>query len=146
VDRADLIAAVPTLRQKLGDRAILRAFHFLAENERVATQTEALRRGDLDTFFANVLASGRSSFCYLQNVFTTKNVAEQGVSLALCLADNFLCTKAAAWRVHGDGFAGTIQAFVRTEDVEAFRTYMDAALGEGHCMVLRIRPVGAVKI
>ena len=146
VDRKDLIAAVPALRQKLGDRAILRAFHFLAENERVAIQTEALRQGDLDTFFANVLASGRSSFCYLQNVFTTKNVTEQGVSLALCLADQFLSAKRAAWRVHGGGFAGTIQAFVPTEDVEAFRTYMDAALGEGHCLVLRVRPVGAVKI
>ena len=146
VDRNDLIAAVPALRKKLGDRALLRAFHFLAENERVALQTQALREGDLDTFFANVLASGRSSFCYLQNVFTTKNVSEQGVSLALCLADNYLNTKAAAWRVHGGGFAGTIQAFVPAEEVEGFRAYMDAALGEGHCMVLRIRPVGAVKI
>ena len=146
VDRNDLIAAVPALRKKLGDRAILRAFHFLAENERVALQTQALREGDLDTFFANVLASGRSSFCYLQNVFTTKNISEQGVSLALCLADNYLNTKAAAWRVHGGGFAGTIQAFVPAEEVESFRAYMDAALGEGHCMVLRIRPVGAVKI
>ena len=146
VDRNDLIAAVPALRKKLGDRALLRAFHFLAENERVALQTQALREGDLDTFFAKVLASGRSSFCYLQNVFTTKNVSEQGVSLALCLADNYLNTKAAAWRVHGGGFAGTIQAFVPAEEVEGFRAYMDAALGEGHCMVLRIRPVGAVKI
>ena len=146
VDRNDLIAAVPALRKKLGDRALLRAFHFLAENERVALQTQALREGDLDTFFANVLASGHSSFCYLQNVFTTKNISEQGVSLALCLADNYLNTKAAAWRVHGGGFAGTIQAFVPAEEVEGFRAYMDAALGEGHCMVLRIRPVGAVKI
>ena len=146
VDVKDLIAAVPALRRELGDRAVLRAFHFLAENDRVAMQTKALKAGDLETFFANVLASGRSSFCYLQNVFTTKNVAEQGVSLSLCLAEQYLADKAAAWRVHGGGFAGTIQAFVPSEHVEGFRAYMDAVLGEGHCMVLRIRPVGAVKI
>ena len=141
-----LYAAIPALREKLGDRAILRAFHFLQENERVAIQTKALQSGDLDTFFANVIASGRSSFCYLQNVYTTKNVSEQGLSLALCLAERFLADKKAAWRVHGGGFAGTIQAFVPSEHVDAFRAYMDRALGEGRCMVLRIRPVGAVKI
>ena len=106
----------------------------------------ALKSGDLDLFFENVIASGRSSFCYLQNVFTTKNVNEQGVSLALCMAERLLAGKKAAWRVHGGGFAGTIQAFVPAEAVEDFRRGMDAVLGEGRCMVLRIRPVGAVKI
>ena len=93
-----------------------------------------------------MISSGRSSFCYLQNVYTSKNLREQGLSLALCLADQALKGKKAAWRVHGGGFAGTIQAFVPTDAVEDFRKTMDAAFGEGRCMVLRIRPVGAVKI
>ena len=145
-DEAEVIAAIPALREKLGDRAIMRALHFFEENRRVAKQKEALLAGDLDAFFENVIASGRSSFCYLQNVFTTKNVNEQGVSLALCMAEKLLTGKKAAWRVHGGGFAGTIQAFVPSDYVEEFRLGMDAVLGEGRCMVLRIRPVGAVKI
>ncbi|MBE6632798.1 MAG: galactokinase [Ruminococcaceae bacterium] len=145
-DEAEVIAAIPTLREKLGDRAILRALHFFAENRRVALQKDALNRGNVQAFFENVIASGRSSFCYLQNVYTTKNVAEQGLSLALCLAERLLTDKTAAWRVHGGGFAGTVQAFVPSAFVEDFRAAMDAAFGEGRCMVLRIRPVGAVKI
>ena len=146
VDENELIAKIPSLRETLGDRAIMRALHFFAENRRVALQKQALTAGDLDKFFENVIASGRSSFCYLQNVYTSKNLTEQGLSLALCLAERVLGDKKAAWRVHGGGFAGTIQAFVPTADVETFRTTMDAAFGEGRCMVLRIRPVGAVKI
>ncbi len=146
VSEQELIAAIPQLRKTVGDRAILRALHFAEENRRVAAQKKALTAGDLDGFFAGVIASGRSSFCYLQNVYTAKNLSEQGLSLALCLADRALAGKKAAWRVHGGGFAGTIQAFVPTEEVENFRSVMDAAFGEGRCMVLRIRPVGAVKI
>lgn len=137
---------IPALREKLGDRAILRAFHFLNENERVANQTAALKSGDLDAFFDGVKASGRSSFCYLQNVYTTKNVSEQGLSLALCLAEGYLADKKAAWRVHGGGFAGTIQAFVPASDAEGFRTIMDEAFGEGACIILRVRPRGAIKV
>jgi galactokinase len=146
VREEDVIASVPLLREKFGDRAVLRALHFYAENRRVALQKAALTSGDVDTFFANVIASGRSSFCYLQNVYTTKNVSEQGLSLALCLSERLLCDKKAAWRVHGGGFAGTIQAFVPSDFVNDYRKAMDAALGEGRCMVLRIRPVGAVRI
>ena len=145
-DENAVLAAIPALREKVGDRAILRALHFFAENRRVAAQKAALKAGDLDTFLANVIASGRSSFCYLQNVYTTKNVSEQGLSLALCLAERVLSGKRAAWRVHGGGFAGTIQAFVPTEDVAEFRAVMDAAFGEGRCMVLRVRPEGALRI
>ena len=146
VREENVIASVPLLREKFGDRAVLRALHFYAENRRVALQKAALTSGDIDTFFANVIASGRSSFCYLQNVYTTKNVSEQGLSLALCLSERLLCDKKAAWRVHGGGFAGTIQAFVPSDFVNDYRKAMDAALGEGRCMVLRIRPVGAVRI
>lgn len=146
VDEQAVIDAIPALREQVGDRAVLRALHFFAENRRVAAQKAALMNGDLDTFFENVIASGRSSFCYLQNVYTTKNVTEQGLSLALCLAERVLSDKRAAWRVHGGGFAGTIQAFVPTEDVEMFRAVMDAAFGEGRCMVLRVRPEGALRV
>ncbi|MBE6577233.1 MAG: galactokinase [Ruminococcaceae bacterium] len=146
VDKAELIREIPALRAKVGDRAILRAMHFLAENERVASQKSALLAKDLDAFFAQVLASGRSSFCYLQNVYTTKNLTEQGLSLALCLAEGYLSGNKAAWRVHGGGFAGTTQAYVPTELVEGYRALMDGVFGEGACIVLRIRPVGAVKV
>ena len=142
----DVVASMPILRAQYSDRAILRALHFFAENRRVAEQTEALAKGDLEGFFANVIASGRSSYCYLQNVYTTKNVSEQGLSVALCLSERLLSGKKAAWRVHGGGFAGTVQAFVPTLDVSAYREVMDAAFGSGACMVLRIRPVGAIKL
>ncbi len=145
-DEDAVIAAIPALREKLGDRAILRALHFFNENKRVEAQKNALIRGDIETFFENVKASGRSSFCYLQNVYTTKNVGEQGLSLALCLAEKVLSGKSAAWRVHGGGFAGTIQAFVKTEDVAALKSVMDACFGKGACMVLNIRPVGAARV
>lgn len=146
VPEEDVIREIPVLREKVGDRAILRALHFYAENNRVAVQKQALLDGDLDCFFAGVLSSGRSSFCYLQNVYTTKNVREQGLSLALCLAERYLSGKRAAWRVHGGGFAGTVQAFVPADEVEGFRRMMDGAFGEGACLVLRIRPEGAVRI
>jgi len=146
VEECAVINAFPALREKVGDRAIMRALHFYSENKRVDAQKKALLSGDLDTFFENVKASGRSSFCYLQNVYTTKNVSEQGLSLALCLAEGFLSSKRAAWRVHGGGFAGTIQAFVRSEDVSEFKAIMDSAFGDGACMVLNIRPVGAARV
>ena len=145
-DEETVIAAIPALREKYGDRAIMRALHFFAENKRVAKQKAALESGDLDAFFENVKASGRSSFCYLQNVYTTKNLTEQGLSLALCLAERILSGKKAAWRVHGGGFAGTIQAFVPTETVPEYKAAMDACFGEGACIVLGIRPVGATRI
>ena len=146
VDEAEVIDNVADLREKLGDRAIMRALHFFEENKRVGMQKAALESGNLDAFFENVKASGRSSFCYLQNVYTNKNVSEQGLSLALCLAERILKDKKAAWRVHGGGFAGTIQAFVPSETVAEFKNTMDSCFGEGACIVLNVRPVGATKI
>ncbi len=153
----EVIAAIPALREKVGDRAILRALHFLAENRRVAAQKQALqaaigteepREFDacLRTFFACVRESGRSSYCYLQNVYTTKNVSEQGLSLALCLCERLLGDAKGAYRVHGGGFAGTVQAFVPAELVESFTATMDAAFGAGATYDLKIRPVGAARI
>ena len=141
-----LLSNIEKVRSECGDRAVLRALHFFNENERVAKQKAALFEGDVDKFFAYVIESGRSSFCYLQNVYTTKNVSEQGLSLALCLADGYMNGKKGAFRVHGGGFAGTVQAFVSLPDVEGFRALMDSAFGEGKCMVLRVRQHGAVKV
>ncbi len=146
VDESALRAEIPALREKVGDRAVLRALHFMQENKRVAKQKAALTAGDLKGFLDQVLASGRSSFCYLQNVYTCKNLSEQGLSLALCIAEEHLEGKGAAWRVHGGGFAGTIQAFVPTSEAEGFRRVMDAVFGAGSCIILQIRPEGAIRV
>lgn len=146
VEKDDIIANIKELREKVGDRAILRALHFMDENKRVDSQKKALHAGDLDAYFADVIASGRSSFCYLQNVYTTKNLTEQGLSLALCLAEGYLRGKRAAWRVHGGGFAGTVQAYVPMCDVEGFKKLMDAVFGDGACIALKIRRLGALRV
>ncbi len=157
LDEAVVKNSIPTLRERVGDRAILRALHFYAENRRVAAQKETLLTAcaskdeavtakALDIYFENVLASGRSSFCYLQNVYTTANVSEQGLSLALNLCESLLGDTKAAWRVHGGGFAGTVQAYVPNDLVETFTTTMDAAFGRGACKCLAIRPMGAARI
>ena len=145
-DESTLLSSIPALRETLGDRAILRSLHFFEENLRVARQKSALVGGELDSFFEEVIASGRSSFCYLQNVYTNQNPQQQGLSLALCLADIFFKDKKGAFRVHGGGFAGTIQAFVHRDDVPAFRALMDGVFGEGKTLVLRIRAEGAVRV
>lgn len=147
-DREALMKNIAALREKVGDRAILRALHFFAENDRVAEQKSALKSGDLEKYFAGVLSSGRSSFCYLQNVYTTANVAEQGISLALNLCESFLSKldKPTAWRVHGGGFAGTVQAYVPTENAQDFVKLLESVFGEGSCYLLHIRLSGAVKV
>lgn len=141
-----IIAAVPSLRGTVGDRAILRALHFVAENDRVSALTEALRAGDTDKFLAGIISSGDSSFKWLQNVYTTKNVSEQGLSLALAVTGHLLDGKAAAWRVHGGGFAGTIQAFVPLDFVGDYCGGMNAVFGAGACSVLHVRLAGAVRV
>ena len=146
VPEEEFFARLPELRHQVPDRAILRAIHFFEENKRVDFQKSTLREGNLEDYFAAVKASGKSSFCYLQNVYTTKNVAEQGLSLALSLCDNLLSDRLAAFRVHGGGFAGTIQAWVPADAVDTFITTMDAVFGRGAAVDLRVRPVGAARI
>ncbi len=146
LDMQTLLGDIKTLREKVGDRAIMRAAHFFKENDRVEIQAAALAKNDLNTFLKLVKKSGQSSFMFLQNVFTTKNIKEQGLSLALCITDAVLSRTGSAWRVHGGGFAGTIQAFVPREYVEFYRNAIDSAFGEGACHVLRIRPYGAIKV
>ena len=142
----EILAAIPFLRKRSGDRAILRALHFVRENERVGLAKDALKAGDLDRFYEIISASGRSSFQYLQNVYTNHNTFEQGISLALCVADGALAGKGGAFRVHGGGFAGTIQAFVKNVELDGFVEKMDAVFGQGAATVLNIRPLGAVKL
>ena len=142
----DILAKAPELRSQVGDRALLRSLHFIRENARVEKARATLLSSDVDAFLGLVLESGRSSFQYLQNVYTTKNVEEQGLSLALAVTEGALAGKGCAWRVHGGGFAGTIQAFVRREYVDEYRALMDSVFGDGATMILRIRPEGAVRI
>ena len=144
----ELLARAGELREKVGDRAILRAFHFIRENERVMGQAEALKRGDIGSFLRGVRASGESSFMYLQNVYTTKNVREQGLSLALAVTDYALSgtERTSAWRVHGGGFAGTVQAFVPDENVDGYKSGMEAVFGAGSCAVLKVRPEGCTAV
>jgi len=142
---SEIVSAIPALREKLGDRAILRALHFVRENERVKNAYAALVGGSIDEFFRIILASGSSSFQYLQNVYTTINVGEQGLSLALALTDGFLGGRG-AFRVHGGGFAGTIQAFVPLDMLDNYIALMDSVFGEGAAMPLNIRPLGACRL
>jgi galactokinase len=146
VNRGEFMANIAALREKVGDRAVIRAMHFFSENDRVAAQAVALKHGDIDGFFRGVTASGNSSFKYLQNVYTTKNVHEQGLSLALCLTEQFLAGKGGVCRVHGGGFAGTIQAFVPHAHVPAYREMIEAVYGAGSCYVLKVRADGAIKV
>ena len=146
ITEEDILKAAPYLRRRTGDRAILRAIHFVRENERVERAKDALKAKDLEAFYDTILESGRSSYQYLQNVYTTHNAMEQGISLALCIADGALKGKGGAIRVHGGGFAGTIQAFVKNEELDGFVHRMDEVFGDGSAAVLNIRPLGAVKL
>lgn len=146
ITEKELIENAPLIRRAAGDRALLRALHFVRENARVTEQAEALKKGDTKAFFENVIASGKSSFCYLQNVYTTKNVSEQGLSLALALTEGLLKDKGCAYRVHGGGFAGTIQIFLKNELCEEFVSVMDSVFGQGSAMLLSVRPKGAVRL
>lgn len=146
VDEAEFYARIPELREKAGDRAVLRAIHFFGDNARVLKEAAALRAGDFDTFKRLVVESGRSSYMYLQNVFSPAHVQQQGVSLALALCGRLLGPVGGAYRVHGGGFAGTVQAFVPNGSLEEFVMGMEAALGKGSCHTLSIRPVGGIRI
>ena len=145
VPEADFTAALPVLRQKAGDRAVLRAIHIYDENRRVEGQVDALRRGDFAAFLALIRESGLSSWRYLQNVVPAGYTHHQEVALALSVCERLLGGRGAC-RVHGGGFAGTIQAFVPLDMLDGFRAEMDRVLGDGACHVLTIRPVGGVRL
>lgn len=135
------LAKLPECRRQCGDRAVLRAFHVYADNDRVAKQVAALHDGDFDTFLRLVNESGRSSWEYLQNVIPAGYKEHQEVGVTIAAAKHLLGDKGAV-RVHGGGFAGTVQAFVPVEMLDEFKAGMEAILGEGRCHVLSIRPEG----
>ena len=134
-------AAVTALRRECGDRAVLRAMHFYSDDRRAAQEAEALKAGDFDRFLALVNASGKSSSLYLQNTWSTADPRQQAVPLSLAVAEELL-DGAGAVRVHGGGFAGTIQAFVPEDKLSLFKSGMEALLGQGKCHILHIRPQG----
>ena len=147
VDKADILANIPVLRSACGDRAILRALHFCNENARVAKITEALKNDDLASFLKGIKTSGLSSTILLHNTYTTKNVAEQGISLAIAVASEVLDSKpGTAYRVHGGGFAGTMQAFMPSEYGPEFNAMMKSVFGDDCAYVLSVRPYGAVRL
>ncbi|MBQ9516982.1 MAG: galactokinase [Eubacterium sp.] len=141
----DFFAALPELTGKVNDRALLRAIHFYNENKRVDKAVECLENGDFEGFKDVILESGRSSFELNQNVFTPKNPTEQKLSLALAISEEILKGKG-AWRVHGGGFAGTIQAFVPNDLLDTYKTKIESVFGKDKCYVLIIRPVGGTQV
>ena len=144
IDEAEFYANIPALRKACGDRAVMRAIHFYQENARVPLQVAALRSGDFDTFLSLVKQSGYSSYMYLQNVIPAGYKQHQDVAVALALCEHYLAGRG-AYRVHGGGFAGTVQAFVPYDILDAFVAGLDGALGQGACHVLNIRPQGGVE-
>lgn len=142
---AELVEKAADIRVACGDRAFLRAWHFVHETERPAALKEAIRDGEIARYLSTVRASGESSARFLQNLYPPKSPSEQGIPLALALTEDFLAG-AGACRVHGGGFAGTIQAYVPIARLEAYRALMEAVFGAGVVFPLRIRPYGVVCI
>ncbi len=145
VAEEDFYAAIADLRKTCGDRAVMRAIHVFNENRRVPLQVACLEEGDFETFLKLETESGRSSWMCLQNVIPTGSVAAQAVAVTLALCEKALQGRG-AYRVHGGGFAGTVQAFVPQDMLEQFRAWIDSALGEGACHVLSIRNQGGVRM
>lgn len=145
ISKEDILSNIEKLREQAGDRGVLRALHFINENERVKNEVNALVSEDIETFLTNVEASGNSSFKYLQNVYSNSDVQHQNVSLALAVSEDFLGASGVC-RVHGGGFAGTIQAFVKNDIVTEYQKRMDSVFGKGACNVLKIRKYGGMKV
>ena len=156
----DILDNIRELQEKFGDRCILRAVHFIEENERVENEVNALTSGNIDEFLRLVSKSGDSSYKYLQNIYSTKDTANQGISLGLMMSEIFLDHNGSyssgvfgngvysngVCRVHGGGFAGTILAIVKDNAVDEYRRNMDKIFGDGASMILQIRHCGGVRI
>lgn len=145
VDECEFMKNISVVREKTSDRAVLRAMHFFADNARVEKEVNALKTGDFELFKKLIIESGNSSYEYNQNVYAPNSDNVQPVSVALCLSEHILKGRG-AWRVHGGGFAGTIQAFVPNDLVESYTDAMKAVFGDDACYILSIRPVGGTKI
>ena len=144
-NEGDFYVNIAAIREKCGDRAVLRAIHIFNENRRVLTQKSALKRGDFNTFFVAVKRSGESSYDLLQNVYSPSNPREQAISLALTLTKQFLNGRG-AYRVHGGGFAGTIQCYIPNKMFDAYKQMIEAVFGENSCVKLFVRPVGGYEL
>ncbi len=145
VTMEELLEKANEVREKAGDRALLRAIHFVNENVRVQQEVAALRAEDFEGFLRTVKASGDSSYKFLQNVYTSHDVQHQNMSIALAISETILGSNGVC-RVHGGGFAGTIQAFVKNEAVEEYKAAMDHVFGKDACNVLMIRKYGSMKV
>lgn len=145
VEEKEFYQNIAKLQKECGDRPVLRALHFFEEDKRVEREVNALKNGDFKGFLQTVKASGNSSFNYLQNVYTNKDVQNQGVSIGLAVSESILGNHGVS-RVHGGGFAGTIQAFVENDFVENYREMLDSVFGKGSCHVLKVRPFGGIKV
>ncbi|MBQ1538181.1 MAG: galactokinase [Ruminococcus sp.] len=145
ITREDVMSNISALREKVGDRAVLRALHFFSDSERVGKEAAALRSRDFKKFLSLINESGDSSYKYLQNIYPASAPADQGLATALYLASDILDGEGAC-RVHGGGFAGTIQAFVPEEKLSVFKRRMEEVFGEGSCYVLSIRPFGGTEV
>ena len=141
----DILENIVKVREQVGDRGVLRALHFIRENERVQKEVSYLSDEDIEGFLKTVAASGNSSYKYLQNVYSNADVQHQNVSLALAISEDFLGDDGVS-RVHGGGFAGTIQAFVKNDIVIEYQKIMDKVFGQGACSVLKIRKYGGMKV
>ncbi|MBR6313269.1 MAG: galactokinase [Clostridia bacterium] len=144
-DKQSVLDNAAAIAKQCGERAVLRAVHFFNENERVDKEVQSLESGDFEAFKRLVIESGFSSYLYNQNVFTSKRPKNQPLSLALLVSEEILRGRG-AWRVHGGGFAGTIQAFVPLDMLDSYANAMRALFGDDACYVLNIRPVGGVQI
>ena len=145
VDEEDFYFNIPSLREKFGDRSVLRAIHFFEEQKRVSDQRKALETGDFKGFLNLVTESGISSGEYLQNLYSVSDVSSQGLMLAIALTRKFLKGKGAC-RVHGGGFAGTIQCYIPCELTNEYCSLMEKVFGEGCCFTIKIRPVGGYEL
>ncbi|MBR5497343.1 MAG: galactokinase [Clostridia bacterium] len=145
VEEAEFNSNLPLVREKAGDRSVLRGLHFYGENSRVEKAAASLGNSDFDAFKSVITESGFSSYMYNQNVYSSKQPLSQPVSLALAASDHVLRGKG-AWRVHGGGFAGTIQAFVPSGLLDTYKSTLEGIFGEGACYVLNIRPIGGTEI
>ncbi|MCP4309736.1 MAG: galactokinase [Bacteroidetes bacterium] len=147
IELEDLMAGIGGLRTEQGDRALLRALHFMGDNQRVVDQVQALENNDFKRFLQMITESGNSSYKRLQNIISPSNTREQGVALALALTENYLALiNAGACRVHGGGFAGTIQIFLPNSAIQDYVTLMEKVFGAGSVHVLRIRPLGTLHL
>ncbi len=145
IAKADIMLNINLLRNKFGDRAVLRAIHFYDENERVDKLVHALKTDDFAAFLGSVKESGDSSYKYLQNIYACSDVTHQCLSIALNVAEYSLHRKGAC-RVHGGGFAGTIQAFVPLDALQQFKMNIEKVFGAGSCHVLSVRPIGGTEV